>query len=184
VEAFVVSTVIVAIGEIGDKTQLLALLLSARYRRPLPIISGILVATLANHTLAAVVGEWIRSAVSPQILHRALGASFIAIGIWALKPDRIEEKPNTLGGYGVFLVTASAFFLAEIGDKTQLATVALAARFNDLLLVVVGTTLGMLIANVPAVCLANKAALRIPISAVRIVAASSFMVLGIAVLVR
>ncbi|MBI4204658.1 MAG: TMEM165/GDT1 family protein [Betaproteobacteria bacterium] len=181
-EAFLVSTLIVAIGEIGDKTQLLALLLSARYRRPLPIIIGILVATLANHTLAAVVGEWIRSAMSPQTLRWALGASFIAIGIWALKPDTIEEKRSAMGGYGVFLVTTSAFFLAEIGDKTQLATVALAARFNDLLLVVVGTTLGMLLANIPAVYLANKAAPRIPIRAIRIVAAGLFIVLGIGAL--
>lgn len=182
-EAFLVSTLIVAIGEIGDKTQLLALLLSARYRRPLPIITGILVATLANHTLAGLVGEWIRSAMSPQTLRWALGASFIAIGLWALKPDKLEDKPAAMGSYGVFLITTSAFFLVEMGDKTQLATVALAARFNDLLLVVLGTTLGMLIANVPAVYLANRAAPRIPMRAIRIVAALSFIALGIGALV-
>lgn len=178
-EAFLVSTLIVAVGEIGDKTQLLSLIISARYRRPLPIIGGILVATLANHALAGLVGEWIRNALSPQTLRWSLGASFIAIGLWALKPDKLENEPASLDGYGVFLLTLVAFFLTEMGDKTQVATVALAAKYNALLVVVVGTTLGMLIANVPAVYLAHRAAPRIPMRAVRIVAAVSFIALGI-----
>lgn len=177
-EAFLVSALIVAIGEIGDKTQLLSLILSARYRRPVPIICGILAATLLNHALAAMVGEWIRGALSPQTLRWTLGASFIAIGLWALKPDTIEDKPATMDSYGVFIVTSVAFFLAEMGDKTQLATVALAAKYTGLVAVVFGTTLGMLIANVPAVYLADRAATRIPLRAIRIVAAISFIALG------
>ena len=168
--------------EIGDKTQLLALLLAARFRRPVPIILGILVATVANHSIAGVVGEWVRSSLSPDTLRWVLGGSFIAIGLWALKPDEISDRPTSMGNYGVFFVTATAFFLAEIGDKTQLATVALAARFHDLIPVVAGTTLGMMIADVPAVFLGDKASSKIPLKAVRAVAAVLFILLGIAAL--
>lgn len=181
-EAFLVSTLVVAIGEIGDKTQLLALLLAARFRRPLPIILGILAATVSNHTIAGLAGEWIRSSLDPNTLRWLLGGSFILIGIWALKPDTMDKGPSTMGNYGVFFVTASAFFLAEIGDKTQLATVALAARFHELIPVVAGTTLGMMIADVPAVFLGDKASSRIPMNAVRAVAAALFILVGIGAL--
>jgi putative Ca2+/H+ antiporter (TMEM165/GDT1 family) len=182
-EAFFVSALIVAIGEIGDKTQLLALLLSARFRRPIPIILGILAATLVNHALAGLLGEWIRSAAGPDALRWGLGISFLAIAAWALVPDKLEEKEaQPLSRYGVFAVTLIAFFLAEIGDKTQLATVALAARFDSLIAVVAGTTAGMLIADVPAVFLANKAAVKIPFKAIRYIAAALFAAMGIAAL--
>jgi len=183
-EAFLVSTLVVALGEIGDKTQLLALLLAARFRRPLPIIAGIFAATLFNHTLAGLLGNWIRSVVAPEVLRWILGLSFLAIAAWALIPDRIEEKDSApMGRYGVFAVTLVAFFLAEIGDKTQLATVALAARFDNLIAVVCGTTVGMLIADVPAVLLGGKASRRIPFKAIRYAAAGLFAAIGIALLV-
>jgi putative Ca2+/H+ antiporter (TMEM165/GDT1 family) len=181
-EAFLVSTLVVAIGEIGDKTQLLALILAARFRRPVPIIFGILVATLANHALAGLLGGWIREAVSAEALRWGLGLSFLAIAAWALKPDKLDEEPQTVGRWGAFGVTLVAFFLAEIGDKTQVATVALAARFDSLVAVVIGTTAGMLIANVPAVFLAGSASTRIPFKAIRYVAAALFAAMGIAAL--
>ena len=183
-QAFLVSTAVVAIGEIGDKTQLLALLLAARFGRPVPIIAGILAATLLNHALAGLLGGWIRSAVDPAVLRWVLGVSFLAIAAWALVPDRLEKEKDSarLGKYGVFAVTFAAFFFAEIGDKTQLATVALAARFDNLVAVVAGTTAGMLIADVPAVLLGEKAAARLPLKAIRYVAAAAFAVLGVAVL--
>lgn len=181
-EAFLVSTAVVAIGEIGDKTQLLALILAARFKRPLPIVLGIFIATLANHSLAGLLGEWIRQAVSPEHLRWGLGASFLAVALWALKPDEIDEDPRPVGHYGVFLVTLVTFFLAEIGDKTQLATVMLAAKFPSLVSVVAGTTFGMLLADVPAVFLGKIASDRIPFKAVRITAASLFAVLGVATL--
>ncbi|MGH8746556.1 MAG: TMEM165/GDT1 family protein [Burkholderiales bacterium] len=178
-EAFIVSAAVVAIGEIGDKTQLLALLLGARFRQPVPIIAGIFCATLLNHLLAGLLGNWIRSAVNPDVLRWGLAASFLAIAAWALKPDTLDEKPREdLGRYGVFAMTLIAFFFAEIGDKTQLATIALAARFHSLAAVVAGTTTGMLIADVPAVLLAEKVSLRIPLKAVRYVAAALFAVMG------
>ena len=183
-EAFLVSMFIVAVGEIGDKTQLLALVLSARYRRPLPITLGIVAATVANHALAGALGEWIRSAMDPQMLRWVLGASFMAMAAWALRPDKIENVQSDIGHYGVFAVTLCAFFLAEMGDKTQLATVALAARFHAFIAVVTGTTLGVLIANVPVISIAHRAAPRLPLKAIRIVAAGLFFVLGLAVLFR
>ena len=140
-EAFIVSTFVVAIGEIGDKTQLLALLLSARFRRPVPIVLGILVATLANHAIAGALGEWVRSAVDPKTLQWTLGISFIALAAWALKPDQYDPTRAPRDRYGVFLVTLCAFFLAEMGDKTQIATVALAAEYHAYVSVVAGTTL-------------------------------------------
>ena len=181
-EAFFVSTLVVAIGEIGDKTQLLALLLAARFRKPVPIILGILFATLANHSLAGLVGTWVSANLAPQTLRWGLGISFLAIAAWALKPDKLDEEPSTLGRYGVFLVTLVAFFLAEIGDKTQLATVALAAKYQALPAVVAGTTLGMMLADVPAVFLAQIASPKIPFKAIRYIAAALFAALGIAAL--
>jgi Ca2+/H+ antiporter, TMEM165/GDT1 family len=181
-EAFLVSTAVVAIGEIGDKTQLLALLLAARFKRPIPIVLGILLATLANHSLAGLVGEWVRHAVSPDYLRWGLGISFFAVALWALKPDTMDEELKPMGRYGVFMMTLTTFFIAEIGDKTQLATVMLAAKFPSLVAVVAGTTLGMLIADVPAVFLGQMASHRIPFRAVRIVAALLFAVLGVATL--
>lgn len=179
-EAFLISTVVVAVGELGDKTQLLALLLAARYRKPAAIVAGILVATLVNHALAGIVGVWIAAHVSPDVLRWSVGAAFIAIGIWALFPDRLDDDAKPRGHAGVFLVTAAAFFLAEIGDKTQLATVALAARFGELVPVVAGTTLGMLLADVPAVLVAHRFADRIPLRAARVVAALLFASIGVA----
>ncbi len=181
-EAFLVSMVVVALGEIGDKTQLLALVLAARFKRPVPIIVGIFFATLLNHGLAGFLGAWIRSAVNPDFLRLGLGISFVAIALWALKPDELVEKDRAYGRFGIFAVTFAAFFLAEIGDKTQLATVALAARFDSLVSVVAGTTLGMLLADVPAVLLAEKLALRVPVKAVRYAAAALFVTIGVATL--
>ena len=181
-EALFVSTLVVALGEIGDKTQLLALLLAARFKRPIPIIAGILAATLLNHSLAGLLGGWIRSAVTPDVLRLALGISFLAIAVWALKPDKLVEKEQAYGRFGIFAVTFGAFFLAEIGDKTQLATVALAARFDNLVWVVAGTTFGMLLADVPAVLLAEKLSVKVPVKVVRYVAAGVFAAVGIATL--
>ena len=181
-EAFFVSALVVAIGEIGDKTQLLALILAARFRRPVPIILGILVATLFNHGLAGLLGGWIREAISPEVLRWGLGLSFLAIAAWALKPDEIDDKPVAMSSYGAFGVTLVAFFLAEIGDKTQLATVALAARFDSLVAVVAGTTVGMLLADVPAVFLSDRASTKIPFKAIRMIAAALFAAMGVAVL--
>ncbi len=182
-QAFLVSSLAVAIGEIGDKTQLLALLLAARFRRPIPIVLGILFATLFNHSIASLVGVWIRTAMTPEFLRYALGVSFIAIAIWAIKPDRLEKQESApLGRYGIFALTLITFFLAEMGDKTQMATIALAARFDSVLSVLAGTTAGMLIADVPAVVFGNRAAVKIPLKAIRCVAASLFAAMGLAVL--
>ena len=182
-EAFLVSTGLVALGEIGDKTQLLALLLAARFKRPLPIVAGILVATLANHTAAGFVGGWIAAALGPDRLRWVIGLGFLAMAAWMMVPDRADD--NSQGGrqrFGVFGTTASAFFLAEMGDKTQIATVALAARFPDLVAVVAGTTLGMLSADVPAVLLGDRAAQRVPMAWVHGIAAALFALLGVATL--
>jgi Ca2+/H+ antiporter, TMEM165/GDT1 family len=179
-EAFLVSTVVVALGEIGDKTQLLALMLAARLRKPVPIILGIVVATLLNHTLAGLVGGWVRDVVPATYLRWLLALSFLLVALWALKADSInDDVPVPYSHLGAFMVTVVAFFLAEIGDKTQVATVMLAARFNNLAAVVAGTTLGMLIADVPAILLGKLAAGKIPFKAVRIVAAGSFAVLAV-----
>ena len=172
----------VAIGEIGDKTQLLALLLAARFRRPVPIILGILFATLLNHALAGLLGAWVREAIGPDVLRWGLGVSFLAIAAWALKPDTVDEEPRAIGKYGAFAVTFAAFFMAEIGDKTQIATIALAARFDSLVAVVAGTTVGMLLADVPAVFIADRASKKIPFAAIRYVAAALFAAMGVAVL--
>ncbi len=183
-EAFLVSTLAVAVGEIGDKTQLLALLLAARFKKPLPIVLGILVATLANHALAGLLGQWVVSHLPSGLLRWALGLSFLAIAAWTLKPDEMSEETITPGRYGIFLLTCITFFLAEIGDKTQLATVALAAKYSNLPLVIAGTTLGMMIADVPAVFLGKLAAPNFPFKLVRWIAAGLFAVLGILVLLK
>lgn len=178
-EAFLISAGIVALGEIGDKTQLLALMLAARFRKPVPIIAGILVATLANHALAGYLGNLVRSWLSPDVLRWVVAASFFAVAVWALKPDTIDdEAPPPASRWGVFGVTLVAFFLAEIGDKTQVATMVLAARFDSLVAVVLGTTCGMLLADVPVVLIGKAAATKIPFKAVRIAAALLFAALG------
>lgn len=178
-EAFLVSAGAVLLGEIGDKTQLLALLLAARFRRPAPLIAGILVATVFNHALAAVLGGWLRTIVPEAALPWAVGLSFIAVGLWALKPDTVEEDEAQRAGRSAFLVTVVSFFLAEIGDKTQIATTVLAARFGELLPVVSGTTVGMLLADVPVIFLGAALAHRLPLKPIRIAAAILFVVLGI-----
>lgn len=181
-EAFLFSTGIVALAEIGDKTQLLAFLLAAKFRRPLPIVAGILVATLANHALAAAVGAWISSVLGPNAMRWILGVSFIAMAAWTLVPDKIDDEDAKLGHYGVFLATLLAFFMAEMGDKTQVATVALAARFDAIVSVVAGTTLGMMLANVPAVYLGERIAGKVPLKLVHGIAAAIFALLGVATL--
>ncbi len=180
---FLVSTLVVAIAEIGDKTQLLSLVLAARYRKPVPIIFGILFATLANHALAGMVGEWVGAQFSTQTLRWVLALSMFAIAAWMLKPDKIEADIRPIGRYGVFILTLIAFFIAEIGDKTQIATVVLAAQYQSLAAVVLGTTFGMMIANVPVVLLGNAMAHRIPLRMVHIAAALMFAALGVFALV-
>jgi len=165
----------------GDKTQLLAFLLAARFRKPIPIIAGILAATALNHALAGALGAWITSVVSPQVLRWVLGVSFIAMAVWTLIPDEIEkDEARVAQRFGIFGATAVTFFIAEMGDKTQLATVALAAHYGTPLLVVIGTTLGMLIADVPAVFIGERFAARVPMRLVHSIAAAIFAVLGIA----
>jgi putative Ca2+/H+ antiporter (TMEM165/GDT1 family) len=181
-EAFLVSTGIVALAEIGDKTQLLAFILAAKFRKPVPIVLGILVATLANHGFAGALGSWITSLLEPQTLRWILGISFIAMAIWTLVPDKFDENDAKLARFGVFGTTVVAFFLAEMGDKTQIATVALAAQYNAFFAVVAGTTLGMMIANVPAVLLGDRIAKRMPVRLVHGVAAAIFAILGVATL--
>ncbi len=181
-EAFLVSTSIVALAEIGDKTQLLAFILAAKFRKPWPIVLGILVATLANHAFAGALGTWLTSLLGPHTLRWVLGLSFIAMAVWTLIPDKLDEDDAKLPRLGVFGATVVAFFLAEMGDKTQVATVALAAQYQALLAVVTGTTLGMMIANVPAVLLGDRIAARMPVRLVHAVAAAIFAVLGVATL--
>jgi len=181
-EAFFVSTGVVALGEIGDKTQLLALMLASRYRRPWTIVGGILAATIVNHTLAGAIGQWVRSVVPESWLRWFLALSLFAVAVWTLKPDRVEESDIPASGMSVFTVTAVSFFLAEMGDKTQIATALLAARFDSLVQVVAGTTLGMLLADVPAVFAGHLAAQRLPLKPIRALAASLFVGLGVWVL--
>ena len=181
-EAFLTSTVLVALAEIGDKTQLLSFALAAKLRRPYPIMAGIFAATLLNHALAATVGAWLASLISPQFINWVIGLSFIGFALWALKPDVLDENPRILDS-GVFLTTLIAFFMAEMGDKTQFATVALAARYDALIAVVLGTTLGMMLANAPAVWIGKALAGRIDMKRVRWLAAASFLLMGIWTLV-
>ncbi len=183
IESLLVSTGVVALAEIGDKTQLLAFLLAARFKKPVPIILGILAATVVNHGLAGAVGAWITHSISPDILRWVLGASFIGMAIWTMIPDKIEDEETQVAKrFGVFGATLITFFLAEMGDKTQIATIAMAAHYADPLLVVIGTTLGMLIADVPAVFVGDKLANKIPMKLVHSVAAAVFAVLGVATL--
>lgn len=164
---FLISTAIVALAEMGDKTQLLALLLAARFRKPAPILVAILLATLINHGLSAVLGQWITTVLSPEILLWILSLGFIGMAIWMLIPDQLDDETESINKwqkYGVFGATFVLFFLAEIGDKTQIATVALAARYDSVFWVMLGTTLGMMLANAPAVFIGNKLATRLPIA--------------------
>jgi putative Ca2+/H+ antiporter (TMEM165/GDT1 family) len=184
-EAFLVSTGIVTLAEIGDKTQLLSLVLAARFRKPWPIVLGILVATLANHALAAAAGAWVTDWLGPQLLRWILAASFIAMAVWMLVPDKLDEDDaKAKPGMGVFATTVIAFFLAEMGDKTQVATVMLAARYDAWLAVVAGTTLGMLLANAPVVWFGERLMRRLPVRAVHIASALLFLGLGLAALLN
>ncbi|MEJ5989353.1 TMEM165/GDT1 family protein [Ramlibacter sp. PS3R-8] len=179
-ESFLVSTGIVALAEMGDKTQLLALVLAARFRKPWPIVLGIFAATIVNHALAGAVGSWVTSALGPDVLRWVLGGSFIAMAIWMLIPDKLDaDDVDKAPRYGVFLTTVVAFFLAEMGDKTQIATVMLAARFDSWAAVVAGTTLGMMLANAPVVWLGERIMRRVPIKLVHTVGAGIFLVLGV-----
>lgn len=177
-DALLVSTGTVALAEIGDKTQLLALLLAARFRKPWPIVAGILVATLLNHALAAWIGQLAASWLTPRTLRWIVAASFIGIALWTLKPDKLDDDEK-LPAHGAFVATVIAFFIAEIGDKTQVATVLLAAKYPSLLQVVAGTTAGMLLANVPVVLLGSRFAAKLPLKAARIAAACVFLLLGL-----
>ncbi len=182
-ESFLVSTGVVALAEIGDKTQLLAFILAARFKRPVPIVLGIFVATILNHALAGALGAWITTAIGPDILRWILAASFLGMAVWTLIPDEIEEdEAHVARRLGVFGATFVTFFLAEMGDKTQLATVALAAHYAEAAAVVAGTTLGMLLADVPAVFAGDRLAARIPMKLVHSIAAAIFAALGIATL--
>ncbi|MFT3859481.1 MAG: TMEM165/GDT1 family protein [Aquabacterium sp.] len=184
-ESLFVSTGVVALAEIGDKTQLLAFILAARFKRPVPIVLGILAATLVNHGLAGALGTWITSVVSPGAMRWVLGLSFIGMAIWTLIPDEIEEEETQVAAkFGVFGATLVTFFLAEMGDKTQLATVALAAHYVSPWQVVAGTTLGMLIADVPAVFVGNRFAEKIPMKLVHGIAAAIFAVMGVLTLLK
>jgi putative Ca2+/H+ antiporter (TMEM165/GDT1 family) len=180
--ALLVSIGVVALAEIADKTQLLALVLAAKFRKPWPIIFGIFFATLANHFFAGAVGTFITRQLGPEVMRWALGVSFIAMAIWTLIPDKIDDTQDHTSRFGVFGTTLVAFFLVEMGDKTQIATVALAAKYDALITVVMGTTIGMMIANVPAVLLGNVAAEKLPVRIVHGVAALIFAALGIAML--
>ena len=182
-ESLLVSTGVVALAEIGDKTQLLAFILAARFKKPVPIILGILAATVVNHGLAGALGAWITAVVSPEIMRWALGLSFIGMAAWTMIPDKIEDEETQIAQrFGVFGATLITFFLAEMGDKTQIATVALAAHYAAPLMVVIGTTLGMLIADVPAVFVGDKLASKIPMKLGHTIAAAIFALLGVATL--
>ena len=183
-EPLLVSTGVVAIAEIGDKTQLLALILAARYRKPMPIMLGILIATLANHGLAAGLGALAAGWLGPDLLRWILGLGFIAMAGWCLVPDKAEDGPSAAAKAGAFIATLVAFFLVEIGDKTQIATVALAARFDNLMAVVAGTTLGMMLVNVPATLCGDGIARMAPLKLIRILAAALFAILGTMTLLR
>ena len=179
-EAFLVSTGVVALGEMGDKTQLLAIVLAATFRRPWPIIAGILVATLVNHALAGAVGGWVAHSLGPDLLRWVIGLSFLGMAVWMLIPDKMDdEDPNGRQRFGVFGTTVVAFFLAEMGDKTQIATVALAARYAEVVQVILGTTLGMMLANVPAVFLGDRIARKVSMPVVHGIAAAIFCILGV-----
>lgn len=178
-DPFLISTASVAAGELGDKTQLLSLILATRLRKPVPIIAGIFVATLVNHLIACSVGEWAGTLITPDILRWVLGVSFLAVAAWALIPDKMDENVKTQGNYGIFALTTVTFFFAEMGDKTQIIALALAAKYDALTAVVAGTTLGMMIVNIPTVVFAERAMKWIPVKVVRVVAALIYAILGI-----
>ena len=179
-EAFLVSTAIVTLAEMGDKTQLLSLVLAARFRKPWPIVLGIFVAALANHALAGAVGSWVTTVLGPQVLRWVLGLSFIAMAVWMLIPDKLDDDGDGAAPrFGVFGTTLLAFFLAEMGDKTQVATVMLAAQYSAYFWVVAGTTLGMMLANAPVVWLGDRLVKKVPIRVVHLVSALIFLVLGL-----
>lgn len=177
--AFLTTAGLVAIAEIGDKTQLLSLLLAARFRRPLPILAAVLLATIINHALASLLGVWIQGLVAPDILRWVLAASFLAMAVWTLIPDKLDEDEQPRGRWGAFFTTLVMFFMAEIGDKTQLATTALAARYDSILLVTAGSTLGMLLANAPVILFGPRIISRLPLALVRRVAAAAFALLAV-----
>lgn len=186
-QEFLISTSIVALAEMGDKTQLLALLLSARFRKPIPILIAILLATLINHGISAVLGQWITTVLSPEILVWVLAAGFIGMAFWMLIPDELDDETASINKwqkFGVFGATFILFFLAEIGDKTQIATVALAARYDSIFWVMLGTTLGMMIANAPAVFIGNKLAERLSILLIHKIGAVIFLIVGVSTLVQ
>jgi len=186
-QEFLISTSIVALAEMGDKTQLLALLLSARFRKPIPILIAILLATLINHGISAVLGQWITTVLSPETLVWVLAGGFIGMAFWMLIPDKLDDETDSINRwqkFGVFGATFILFFLAEIGDKTQIATVALAARYDSIFWVMLGTTLGMMIANAPAVFIGNKLAERLSISLIHKIGAAIFLIVGVSTLVQ
>lgn len=180
-DAFVISTLSVASAEMGDKTQLLALLLASRFKKPALIIAGIFFATLLNHTLAALLGDWVGNHLQGKLLHALLALSFLIAALWVLKPDTLDTHTHTKNTHykNVFMTTTFAFFMAEMGDKTQIATALMAAQFQTLIPVIIGTTIGMLLANIPVVLLGDKATRWIPINIVRITSASIFFLLGL-----
>jgi len=179
-EALLVSAGVVALAEVGDKTQLLAFILAARFKKPLPIVLGILAATVLNHGAAGLLGAWITRAVNPHVLRWVLGLSFLGMAAWTMVPDKIEDEETQMAGrFGVFGATFVTFFLAEMGDKTQIATVALAARYADVVAVVLGTTAGMMLANVPAVLLGERITRRLSLKRLHAIAAVVFAVLGV-----
>lgn len=178
-ESLLTSTAIVALAEMGDKTQLLAIVLATRFKQPLPIVAGIFVATIANHFLAALVGSQVASFLDGDWFRYLVAVSFIAMAAWTLVPDKLDDIDDKPAAYGAFLTTLFAFFIVEMGDKTQIATIALAARFHEVALVTIGTTLGMMLANVPAVYLGNELVKRIPLRVVHMIAAALFFVIGV-----
>jgi putative Ca2+/H+ antiporter (TMEM165/GDT1 family) len=182
VEAFIVSTASVAVGELGDKTQLLSLILATRLRKPIPIIAGMFVATLVNHLGACLLGQWVGQLISPQSLRWILGAVFLAVAAWALIPDKMTDNVPSRGSYGVFALTVVTFFVAEMGDKTQVIALALAAKYDDLIAVVAGTTFGMMIVDVPTVLFADRATRWVSVRVMHVIAAAIFAVLGVATL--
>lgn len=181
-EAFLTSTASIVVGELGDKTQLLSLVLATRLRKPIPIIAGIFGATLVNHLIACFIGEWAGTLIRPDVLRWALGISFLAVAVWALIPDKWDDDVDKRSNYGAFALTTVTFFLAEMGDKTQIVALALAAKYHDLASVVAGTTLGMMIVNVPTVLFAQRATSWIPLKLVRVIAAAVYALLGVVTL--
>lgn len=186
-QEFLISTSVVALAEMGDKTQLLALLLAARFRKPVPILIAILLATTINHGLSAVLGQWLTTVLNPTVMVWVLAIGFIGMALWMLIPDKLDDETDSINKwqrFGVFGATFILFFLAEIGDKTQIATVALAARFDSVFWVMLGTIVGMMIANAPAVFIGNKMADRLPISLIHKIGAAIFLIVGISTLVQ